>query len=886
MTVTASDAKAPAVPEGYVSLTIDGVPAVAPKGELIIRTAERLGIDIPRFCDHPLLDPVGACRQCLVDVEGQRKPMASCTTTVMDGMVVKTQHTSPVADKAQQGVMELLLINHPLDCPVCDKGGECPLQNQALSNGRGESRFEGVKRTFAKPIALSTEVLLDRERCVQCARCTRFSEQIAGDPFITLIERGADQQVGISVADDQEFQSYFSGNTVQICPVGALTGAAYRFRARPFDLVSSPSACEHCAAGCALRTDHRRGKVMRRLAGDDPAVNEEWNCDKGRWAFGYLTAADRIPGPLVRRDGELVPASWPEALDAAAQGLRQARGAAGVLVGGRATLEDAYAYAKFTRVALDTNDIDFRARPHSAEEAEFLAAQVAGRTLRTTYQDLETAPAVLLVGFEPEDESPIVFLRLRKAIRKNRTRVAAIAPFASTGLRKLDGELLKAAPHTEPEFLSALASDPETGAAHAGLTEGGKVIARLLRKPGAVILAGERLACVPGALTAALALAETTGAKLAWVPRRAGERGAVEAGALYNLLPGGRPADAAEARGQVATVWGVRALPTLDGRDGEGILSAAQAGQIKALVIGGVDPDDLPDPAAARAAIAALGQSDSGFVVSLELRYSAVTELADVVLPVAPTASKAGTFVDWEGRARSFEAALSPETQQTVRGGMSDLRVLDALADAMDYHLGLPDPAAARRELAALGGWDGVRAARPYAQPRPVPAPAAGQAVLATHRQLLDDGRLQDGEKFLAGTARRPVVRLSAATAAEIGATAGAPVTVATDAGEITLPLFVEPMPDRVAWLPAFSPGSHVHATLRADAGAVVTISAAPAGPEPGVSASNDTASNGTVSSDAASNDAASNDAVSNVTASNVTAEPSAAGPDSVEEES
>ncbi len=202
-------------------------------------------------------------------------------------MVVRTQLTSESADKAQHGVMELLLINHPLDCPVCDKGGECPLQNQAMSNGRVETRFEDVKRTFPKPIDLSAQVLLDRERCVLCARCTRFSNQIAGDPFIELLERGALQQVGI--APGEPFDSYFSGNTVQICPVGALTGTAYRFRARPFDLVSSPSVCEHCASGCAQRTDHRRGKVLRRLAGDDPEVNEEWNCDKGRWAFTYAT---------------------------------------------------------------------------------------------------------------------------------------------------------------------------------------------------------------------------------------------------------------------------------------------------------------------------------------------------------------------------------------------------------------------------------------------------------------------------------------------------------------------------------------------------------------------------------------------------------------------
>src|SRR5512133_240977 len=296
--------------QGTVTVTIDGFEIRVPKGTLVIRAAEMLGIQIPRFCDHPLLDPIGACRQCLVDVEGQRKPLASCTTACTEGMVVHTQLTSAVAEKAQRGVMELLLINHPLDCPLCDKGGECPLQNQAMSNGRGETRFTDVKRTFPKPINISSQVLLDRERCVLCARCTRFSSQIAGDPFIELLERGALQQVGI--APGEPFQSYYSGNTVQICPVGALTGAAYRFRARPFDLMSTPSVCEHCASGCAQRTDWRRGKVTRRLAAEDPAVNEEWNCDKGRFAFTYATQADRLTVPLVRdeRSGELVESSW------------------------------------------------------------------------------------------------------------------------------------------------------------------------------------------------------------------------------------------------------------------------------------------------------------------------------------------------------------------------------------------------------------------------------------------------------------------------------------------------------------------------------------------------------------------------------------------------
>ena len=270
-------------------------------------------------------------------------------------------------------------------------------------------------------------------------------------------ERGALQQVGIYA--NEPFDSYFSGNTVQICPVGALTGTAYRFRARPFDLVSSPSVCEHCASGCAQRTDHRRGKVLRRLAGDDPEVNEEWNCDKGRWAFNYATQPDVITTPLIRdADGELQPASWSHAIAAATQGLEAARGRTGVLVGGRVTWEDAYAYSKFARITLDTNDIDFRARPHTAEEADFLAARVAGRPVTVSYSDLEAAPVVVLVGFEPEDESPIVFLRLRKAARKHGLPVYAVAPFATRGLKKMSGRLVKTVPGAEAAALDGLAA--------------------------------------------------------------------------------------------------------------------------------------------------------------------------------------------------------------------------------------------------------------------------------------------------------------------------------------------------------------------------------------------------------------------------------------------
>ncbi|OQQ35977.1 NADH-quinone oxidoreductase subunit G [Prescottella equi] len=792
-----SDASGQPVPSDRVTLTIDGAEVTVPKGTLVIRAAEGIGIQIPRFCDHPLLDPVGACRQCLVEVEGQRKPLASCTTVATDGMVVRTQVTSEAADRAQKGVMELLLINHPLDCPVCDKGGECPLQNQAMSSGRADSRFDGVKRTFPKPIPLSSEVLLDRERCVLCARCTRFSRQVAGDPMIELLERGALQQVGI--ADEEPFDSYFSGNTVQICPVGALTGAAYRFRARPFDLASTPSVCEHCASGCAQRTDHRRGTVLRRLAGDDPQVNEEWNCDKGRWAFTYAREPDRLETPLVRDPGGgLRPASWPEAITVAARGLVAATGRAGVLVGGRATYEDAYAYAKFARVVLGTGDVDFRARPHSAEESAFLASHVAGRGLGpevVTYDDLENASAVVLVAFEPEEESPIVFLRLRKAVRTGRAVILSIAPFASRGLDKMSGRLLRAVPGDEPAILDELAGSD------------------FLRRPGAVIVVGERAAAVPGTLTAVAALAAETGARVAWIPRRAGERGALEAGALAGLLPGGRPIADPEARRQVADVWNVPDLPVGSGRDTAGVLTAAASGAIGALLVGGVDPNDLPDP---RAALAGLDAAD--FVVSLELRHSTVTDRADVVFPVAPVAEKSGSFVDWEGRVRPFETAL-PRT-----GALPDLRVLDAIAAEARRPLSLPDVAAARAELDRLGPWQGARVPMSGTAPSATPEPGPGEAVLAGWRMLLDAGRMQDGEPFLAGTARPPVVRLSADCAAELGVREGDPVTVATDRGSVTLPLAITDLPYRVVWLPICSPGSEVYRQLGAQIGDVVRI--------------------------------------------------------------
>jgi len=777
-----------------ITLTIDDVEVSVPKGTLVIRAAELVGTEIPRFCDHPLLEPVGACRQCLVDItdagngRGFPKPQASCTIEVAAGMVVKTQVTSPIAEKAQRGNLEFLLINHPLDCPVCDKGGECPLQNQAMTHGQGESRFTETKRTFPKPIKVSEQVLLDRERCVLCARCTRFSEQIAGDPFIELIERGSQQQVGIY--EEEPFHSYFSGNTIQICPVGALTSADYRFRSRPFDLVSTPSIAEHDACGSAIRVDHRRGKVMRRLAGDDPEVNEEWITDKDRFAFTYASH-DRLITPLVRNagTGELEPASWPAALAIAARGLAAADGKVGVLPGGRLTAEDAFAYSKFARIVLRTNDIDFRARAHSDEEAEFLATRVVATSLDVTFIDLEKASTVVLVGFEPEDEAGSIFLRLRKASRAG-VKVIAIASHTTRGLAKMSGELVQTSPGDEPASLAALEIDKD-----------------------AILLVGERLASVPGGFAAAVAAADKGGARIAWVPRRAGERGALETGCLPTLLPGGRPLGNTEARTDLAAAWGVRTVPARAGRDTTAILEAAAAGTVKALLIGGVEIDDLPDPAGARAALKA-----ADFVVSLEVRASDVTAVADVVLPIAPVVEKSGMFVNWEGRVRTFDAVLNEPNSLT------DVRVLAGIAEEMGTSLGFRSIAQARSAMEELGPWDGQRDGFPSKSFAAERKSAKRTVVLDTWRQLVDDGRSQDGQPEFKATARPAVLRASAATLKAFDVDPGGIATLSTDVGSVSFPSEVVDLPNGVVWVPANS-GVSLRAALGVGFGDRVTLS-------------------------------------------------------------
>ena len=846
--------------ENLVKVTIDDVELDVPAGTLVIRAAEQAGIRIPRFCDHPLLEPVAACRQCLVEVgmpdrntgelRFMPKPQPSCAQTVTPGMVVKTQHTSEVARRAQEGVMEFLLINHPLDCPICDKGGECPLQNQAMSEGRESSRFIDAKRTYRKPLKLTSQILLDRERCILCQRCVRFGKEIAGDAFLDLQGRGGgtaptehhhfmgeqvgsfdtsvldyfnpqakdNVKAGISGPYGQEgiigslnegnlapndrdvsgraFASYFSGNIIQICPVGALTSNDYRFRARPFDLVSTASVTEHDASGSAIRVDIRRGEVLRRLAGNDPEVNEEWITDKDRFAFKW-SGVQRLKTPFVRENGQLVPTSWSDALDRVHRALAGLSGdQVGFLPGGRLSFEDAWAWSKFARSVVGSDSIDLRSRSHSEEERSFLAAHVAGSGLGITYSQLESAGQVLLVGLEPEDECGAIFLRMRKATRKGKLRVASLAPMTSRGLAKLSGELLRCAPGTEVEVA-------------AEIREGGEFADLASRLDGGVILVGERASRTPGLLSEVVRLAERTHCRIQWVPRRAGERGGVEAGLLPGLLPFGRPLASQEARESLA--WGE--VPAQRGLDATQMLEAAADGRVKALVVGGVDLRDFDDPAAARKA---LDQVD--FLVSLEVRRSEVTDRADVILPVAPPLEKNGTFINWEGRLRPFGQAIASRSQ-------TDRLVFDALASEFGVDLGLHDLVGLYDQVNPLMQWNGQREEFLPATASELVEVGQGEALLATHKPMLDAGRLQDGATMLAGSARRPVVFASRATVAGLGIDEGEELTLSTQRGSITLPLQFADLPDGVVWVPECSQGSIVHESL-GNFGSSVTLSA------------------------------------------------------------
>ncbi|HLK44650.1 MAG TPA: molybdopterin-dependent oxidoreductase, partial [Acidimicrobiales bacterium] len=548
---------------------------------------------IPRFCYHPRMRAVGMCRMCLVNIDTGRGPAitASCMAEVADGMVVDTE--APAVKKAQDGVLEFLLINHPLDCPVCDKGGECPLQDQTLHYGPGDSRFVEEKRHFAKPIAISPLVLLDRERCILCDRCTRFSKDIAGDPLIHFFQRGNATEV--NTFPEHPFSSYFSGNVVQLCPVGALLSAPYRFVARPWDVERAESTCTSCAVGCRVSLESTTNRLTRKQGLDSDPVNHGWLCDRGRYDYAWPNSDDRLLNPMVREGGELVGASWGAALGRAASELgdviaKYGPDAVGVIGGARLTNEDCYAWAKLAKSVLKTDNVD-------AQLGDGLAPELVVGLPQATIDDACDASTVVLLAPDLKEELPVLFLRLRGAIVDAGLRVIELTP-RPTSMTPLAALSLVHRPGAAAELAAALVADAAPTDAVAGVPAAAVSEAR-----DAVRAAGDGVVVVlgrPSLAESAELVAEAAGVLLNAVPgvrflpalRRGNVRGALDMGLAPGLLPGRVGLDAG--REWFDAQWG--ALPAHRGLDTAGMLRAASEGRLHALVLLGADPlADFPD---------------------------------------------------------------------------------------------------------------------------------------------------------------------------------------------------------------------------------------------------------------------------------------------------
>ena len=658
-----------------VNIKINGQELQAPKGEYVIESAKRVGIEIPFFCYHPRLsmaDGGANCRMCLVEVAAKGpdgsikkmpKPQTACSLPVSEGMEITTE--SEQLNEDRKGILEFLLINHPLDCPICDRGGECPLQNNTIHYGPPTTRYIEEKRHFPKAYPLSEFVVFDRERCIHCARCTRFTTDISGDSQLDFLFRGADMEVG--TFEHTKFDSKFSGNVIELCPVGALLSRTYRFKARPWDLLTQRSICTQCSNGCNIKLDYRVNKLQRVNARLNEAVNEEWTCDKGKFGMDYVSAEDRIQTPLVKRGGGYVSVSWEEANDIIIQNLRDAGTAIGGIGGTRSSNEDLYAWQRFFRGTLGVNNLDHRMGPHFPSTNSGLFERFGYHTMGNSIADLERMKTILVIGSDLVEEQPIIFLRVRKAWRFRGASVVEASPRRAdvpqppNRVSEFASVTLNYAPGAESTLLGGLlsvmreenllASDrsglvtasgsPGAAASAAGVSEDAlRRAARLLATGDMAIIVGKLVMESPDAQSALQALgdlAEVTGNRgnLNVPVTLNNQHGAMDMGILPDMLPGYVPAD----------------NPGMNTRQ---MLEAAAAGDLKALWIVGSDLlNDFHDKDLAWRAL-----DRCGFVVASELFLNDTARAADVVLPVQSVAERDGTYTNVERRVQRFWRAF------------------------------------------------------------------------------------------------------------------------------------------------------------------------------------------------------------------------------------
>ena len=772
-----------------VNVTINGSEHQVPAGQLLIKAAQDNGTYIPRFCWHERMEPVGMCRMCLVQIETPRGPMiiTACTNPVAEGMVVDTE--SADVKKSQEAILEFLLANHPLDCPVCDKGGECPLQDQALAYGPGESRFVEIKRNYEKPIPISDLVLLDRERCILCARCTRFSDEISGDPLIEFQDRGNTTQV--NTFPDLPFSSYFSGNTVQICPVGALTARPYRFRARPWDLQKVESSSLFDTAHPRIEIHSSQNEILRYTGVDNDATNHGWLSDKDRFGFEYLRSEERLTKPLVRRDGELVEVEWAEALDIVASRLQLIKDEDGgkalaVIGGANGTNEDAYALSRFAREVLDTPHVDSTLGDSLA--THFLAA-TADRAL---ISDLDDADTILVWAADLKEQHPTLYLRVRRAAQSLGKTLVVVHP-RKTGLDDRATYKLSYRPGGGFGLLDEIDAGEHQAVAAA------LAVDKLVAIVGIASVAdGPKLA----ESVAALARQKAGKAKILPLSARSNTFGALDMGLAPDLAPG-------------------RVLAGRPGKATREIMAGLDSGEIRGLILVGADPiRDMPDP---RPAVDGLFAAE--YVVSIDLFRNDSNAGADVILPAAGFTEKDGTVTNFEGRVQKVN-----QLRPAPGSARPDWAIIDDIAAHMGHPLGLTSAETIAKEIsenvAIYAGvthdhleWearDGAVVPTAGSQPFdhvPValegPQPPGAQFVLHQARTMYDDGVRLRHCPSLHPLAPGAVAHINPADAPGLGVKEGSMVKVTTGHGEGEFEAVLDDgTPAGVVYVPANQPGA------------------------------------------------------------------------------
>jgi len=806
----------PAPPPG-VPITVNGEVFCAAPGRNLIDACEDAGVYVPRFCYHPRMTPVGMCRMCLIEVDTGRGPALtpSCMLTVSDGMVVETE--TEAVKKAQDGVLELLLINHPLDCPVCDKGGECPLQDQTMSYGPGESRFVEEKRHFEKPIPISDTVYLDRERCILCDRCTRFAAEVAGDPLIHFMGRG--NQTEVNTFPDDPFSSYFSGNTVQICPVGALTAKPYRFKARPWDLSEVASTYPN-AMGDRITIQSSRNEVLRYLGVDSDAVNWGWLTDRDRFSFEATMSEQRLTAPLMRGDGlgnvddggdELVATTWAVALQRLVTALEDADNNAGpesvaVLGGAQLTNEGQYAWARFAKGVIGTDSID-------AQMGDGLPADIVASMPRTTIsQACAKGGTIVLLSGDPKEELGSLYLRLRHAVVHDGATLIELTP-NETGLTKHAAHSVRVRPGEVASVAAALVTGTggdELAAASAAITGADSVS----------VICGRTSLADNASLTvdAINTFASLDTVRFLPALRRSNVHGAIDLGLTPGMLPGRTSLDAA--RAAFTAAWG--SVPAKAGRDTAGILADAAAGKIAVLFLLGADPlADFPDPELAKAAL-----DGAGLVISIDpfVNESAAYG-ADIVMPAAAFGEVDGSHTNLEGR-------ITPLRQKVTPPGTArpDWMIAAELAMRLGKDMGFASVADITNEIAAVSPMhanadaaaidaasDGVLVSGGPAwtdQGAPTPAPAYDRYSfrLVVDRTMYDGGTQTTMCPSIAELSKPGAVRISSTEASKLGVRDGAIVRISSQRASVEGPVVID---DRVASGIAAVAHNHVGLDIR-----------------------------------------------------------------------